>query len=79
MAGSWGHITTDDGNFRSDTFWDGIENLGDAWEASQMCFGMVQFLASKLALAGEFTREEWVEMAEESWKEGLRIGGTEEA
>lgn len=78
MAGGWSSITTDDGKFRSETFAQLIDNLGDAWEAAEMCFGMVQYLAASLSDLKEFTREEWVEMAEENWKAGLRIGGTEE-
>lgn len=33
MAGSYNHVTTDDGRLRTETFADLIENLGDAYEA----------------------------------------------
>ena len=86
MAGSWDHITTDDGKFRSQTFTDLIENLGDAHEAAEECFGMVQYLADRLALASgaggrnsvAADRRRFIREAEKHYKDGVALGGTEE-
>jgi hypothetical protein len=81
MAGSWGHITDDQGRF---TGADLIDNLGDAYEALAECYGMVVLLADDLALArqgGSWTvhtvaaeRRRLIESACERYKEGLAIG-----
>lgn len=42
MAGSWGHIVDDEGRFIGVEL---IENLGDAWEVLEECYGMVHWLA----------------------------------
>lgn len=41
MAGSYRHITNDDGSFRGI---DLIDDLGDAYEALEECYLMIQFL-----------------------------------
>jgi hypothetical protein len=41
MAGSYGHIRGEDGKFTMD----GIENIGDAHEALEECFHMIEFLS----------------------------------
>lgn len=41
MAGSYRHCEGDDGSFRFYT----IENMGDAYEACEMMYFMVKFLA----------------------------------
>lgn len=41
MAGSYNHLLNDDGTFRFDM----IENMGDAHEACQQCFAIIQHLA----------------------------------
>lgn len=41
MAGSLAHLVDENGAF---TF-DGIDNLGDAWEACEECFDIIAFLA----------------------------------
>jgi hypothetical protein len=85
MAGSWDHITTGDGKFRSESFTDLIENLDDAHEAAEECFGMVWWLAWQLAeigdRAGEPSREDTLGVIAEAvqfCKDGLAAGGTEE-
>lgn len=45
MAGSWKHITTDKGEFRGVEL---IDNLGDAYETLEECYGMVWYLVSLL-------------------------------
>jgi len=42
MAGSYSHLEKDNGTF---TF-DNIENLGDAYEACEMCFWMIHYLTT---------------------------------
>ena len=43
MAGSLSHITSGNGEFQMDL----IENLGDAHEALEECFHIIQVLAGK--------------------------------
>lgn len=45
MAGSYSHMTNDKGKFRGTEF---IENLGDAYEALEECYGMIWQLAARL-------------------------------
>lgn len=78
MAGSWDHMTTSGGRFRNnETFCGMIENLGDAYEAAEECFGMVQWLANELAVSQPTrgSRTDWVRRARRHYQEGLRIGG----
>lgn len=84
MAGGWSSITTDDGKFRSETFWNMIDNLGDAWESAEQCYGMVWYLAHQLAEIGDSTGEpsrevvlEIIAEAVQFHKDGRVIGGTE--
>lgn len=42
MAGSYRHITTKSGKFRGTEL---LDNMGDAYEALEECFGMIQLLA----------------------------------
>ena len=87
MAGSWQHMTTKSGKLlNNENFCGMIENLGDAYEAAEECYGMIWYLASQLAAykdenSGE-AREAmltWVGAAEEHYKDGLRIGGVQKA
>lgn len=64
MAGSYGHITDDAGRFIGT---DGIDNLGDAYEALEECYGMIQFLSGGT--------KGIIEEARRQSDEGLRIGG----
>lgn len=78
MAGSWGHMTTDDGRLCNPfTFHDMLENGGDVYEAAEECFGMVHWLAEQLAQAnpGNLTRYEVIEDAVEHSREGVTLGG----
>lgn len=69
MAGSWGHIINGDGGFiAADEFPDMIENLGDAYEACEQCYGMVMFLAN-----GDPAK---IEEARERYLEGLALGSS---
>lgn len=60
MAGSYLHLVNDDGQFHMDL----IENLGDAHEALEECFGMIRVLAD-----GDPER---IEDAHRRYREGLR-------
>jgi hypothetical protein len=76
MAGSWGHITTKAGKFQGTRL---IDNLGDAYEALEECFGMVQWLASRLeARSNVHDRNEWIGEATAHYQDGLAIGGQAE-
>lgn len=78
MAGSFGHITDDEAHFIGMRL---IENLGDAHEALEECYGMIWWLANEVAGyyhdQDEPTRDEalaFVRMAQENHEEGLEIG-----
>ena len=76
MAGSWGHITDEQGRFAGTRL---IENLGDAYEALEQCYGMIVWLAEMLAAEdyhGE--RRAIIAEAEKNYKHGLGIGGRNE-
>ena len=42
MAGSWKHLLRNDGTFRGIEL---LDNLGDAYEALEECYGMILWLA----------------------------------
>lgn len=44
MAGSYRHIINRDGSFIGDDLTEMIENLGDAHEALEECYDMIQYL-----------------------------------
>jgi hypothetical protein len=92
MAGSWNHIITRDGKLlNNEDFTVMIENLGDAYEAAEECFGMIWYLAQSLAenhrAAGDFTRPSgrveredvlvFIEEAREAYRDGLHAGGVQ--
>lgn len=84
MAGSWQHMTTPKGKLRSNTtFVQMIENLGDAYETAEDCYGMVWWLANSLARETaefEITRDKLlnlIQTAAEHSKDGLSIGGVQ--
>lgn len=81
MAGSWDHMTVRGGKLRNnETFCNQIENLGDAYEAAEECYGMIQWLADRIArvYAGEQSqRQYWVDEAVKHYLEGLRLGGVQ--
>lgn len=62
MAGSYNHITNDEGQFIGASL---LENLGDAYEAIEECYGMIWWLAK-----GD---KELVEQAEKFYKNGLDL------
>lgn len=81
MAGSWNHMTTRSGKLLNNKNFCGmIENLGDAYEAAEECYGMVQVLAHQLALTDPGTRDrrEWVRWAAAHHDEGLGFGGRQQ-
>ncbi len=71
MAGSYAHIVDKDNNFIGIEL---IDNLGDAWEALEECYNMIQYLTggdrNKLAEAvnsathSNYTAETYLD-----WKE----------
>jgi hypothetical protein len=68
MAGSWNHITGNGGKFIGVRL---IDNLGDAYEALEECYGMVHVLASRLAAAGVGYHDDLVEDARLHYLEGI--------
>lgn len=86
MAGSWNHMTTDDGRLRNNETFNGmLENGGDCYEAAEECFGMVHYLADAMARitqvgGGMFvirTKAELIAEAQEHYQIGLSIGGVQ--
>lgn len=54
MAGSYNHITDDDGNLLdNEAFLERIENLGDAYEMAEELYDMIKRLRSAAARALE--------------------------
>lgn len=62
MAGSYSHLVDDQGRFQGVEL---IDNLGDAYEALEECWGMIWFLAG-----GDAAR---VEEAERNYKRGIDL------
>jgi hypothetical protein len=80
MAGSWQHMTTKSGKFlNNERFCGMIENLGDAYEAAEECFGMVHWLAEQLANVTGQPREDLIRAAEEHYRDGLNLGGVQKS
>lgn len=84
MAGSWEHMVTGRGKLRNnENFADMIENLGDAYEAAEECFGMVWWLAAQLTEArgpGRPSRDQVlavIRQAQEHYLDGLDSGGVQ--
>lgn len=89
MAGSWGHMTNDDGTpyDRGYGYGSMLENGGDITEALEECYGMIWWLAEALAYRdedpatrqalGRVPRERvlpHIERARASYLEGVRMG-----
>jgi hypothetical protein len=82
VGGSWDHITDDQGRFTGTAL---IDNLGDAYEALQQCYGMIQYLAQEIAedWAAEqpdaeqiaVERADVIEDARQHAADGLALGG----
>ena len=50
MAGSYRHVTNDDGQLLdNESFLETIDNLGDAYEAVEEMYGMIWYLANQHA------------------------------
>lgn len=89
MAGSWRHMTGRTGKLRNNESFTGmIENLGDAYEAAEECYGMIWWLADivtriyALSLDGTYTRDQilaTIRDAEAHYQDGLRLGGVQRA
>lgn len=80
MAGSWQHMTTSKGKLlNNERFCGMIENLGDAYEAAEECYGMVQYLAGQLADLTGASRQDIIREAEGHYKDGLELGGVQKA
>lgn len=88
MAGSWEHMNTLKGELRNnETFVDMIDNLGDAYEAAEECYGMIWWLAGQVVnltgSAGESyppARERCLEVIRQAMDhhlEGLDMGGVQ--
>lgn len=61
-----------------------IENMGDAVEALEECYGMVQWLAQRLAEANVnpiigplFDRAYWIDQAQRFYRQGYELGAGE--
>jgi len=73
MAGSWNHIVTKRGQFRGVEL---IDNLGDADEALEECYGMVWLLAHSITeLTGELGTDAaaHIEDARAHYKDGIAL------
>lgn len=75
MAGSYNHITNDDGKWAGTNL---IENLGDAHEALEQCYGMIQVLSwvledATLDFGSLHTRADYIKWAEDNWEHGMKI------
>lgn len=78
MAGSWDHMTNDDGTLYDQEF-SRLENKGDCTEALAQCYGMTWQMAHWLAPV-EGTREDLltvIEKARKTWKAGYERGAGE--
>lgn len=89
MAGSWGHMTNDDGTPYDDRYGEGsmLENGGDVIEALEQCYGMVWWLAREVAMCrarswpvpvGREVIMDEIERAVERSRDGAVIGKMEE-
>lgn len=68
MAGSYNHVTDENGQLRGESFTDMIENLGDAYEAIEEMYGMIWFLAGTDERAASR-----VEQARRQYQDGIRM------
>lgn len=81
MAGSWLHMTSRSGRLLgNERFCQMIENLGDAYEAAEQCYGMAWYLASLVIQQQGRAPErqailEVIEDATRNHKAGLKLGG----
>lgn len=77
MAGSWGHITANQGGKLLDAEDANkmLENGGDWWEFAEEAYGMVYWLASELSKAsnGKYDIAQCVGYARLNYREGLTL------
>jgi hypothetical protein len=77
MAGSYSHCVDDAGRLRDpEPFADMIENLGDAYEATEELYGMVWWLAARLSVHSGATPAELVEDARVNYSAGVELSPT---
>jgi hypothetical protein len=73
MAGSYNHVVTQQGNLRSnESFVQMVENLGDAYETVEEMYGMIWYLADRVAFHRHPLRD-IVEQAQQNYQRGLEI------
>lgn len=74
MAGSYNHITTEQGDLGSfEMFSDMIDHLGDAYETVEEMYGMIWFMAHMAPEAGALSPEDLVEQARQGHALGLEL------
>jgi phage terminase Nu1 subunit (DNA packaging protein) len=72
MAGSYAALTDRQGRYAGAGL---VEDGGDAEEMARDCYGMIQWLADRLAAAAGGHKDSWIEQAALNSREGLAIGG----
>jgi hypothetical protein len=71
-------MTTRSGKLRNnESFVNMIENLGDAYEAAEECYGMVHYLADIIAREWGQPQQGVIAEAVANYKTGLSIGGVQ--
>lgn len=71
MAGSWKHLVTKKGKFRGVSL---IDNLGDAYEALEECYGMIHWLAHReIPVSLHDTPESLIELARLEYRRGIEL------
>lgn len=74
MAGSYDHAVADDGQLlRPQDFTGMVENLGDAYETVEEMYGMIWYLADWVTRDAGGRAAEVVELARQSYLNGLSI------
>lgn len=72
MAGSYGHAVADDGQLLvNEHFVEMVENLGDAYETVQQMYGMIWWLADRLAETQQADPAALVRAAADNHRHGL--------
>ena len=76
MAGSYGHVVDDEGLLMVSRDVNGmLENGGDVYEAVEEMYGMIHWLATRLADATGTLRADVVAEARRQWVDGVVLGG----
>lgn len=72
MAGSYGHVVADDGQLLgNEDFVEMVGNLGDAFETVEEMYGMIWWLADRLAAAQHTDPAALVQAAVDNHQRGL--------